>query len=212
MPSRAYLKDYTTFGQSICLAILFATTNLPASAAVNGGKCTKVGQTQVTKSISYVCAKSGKKTVWQVKTSSTAATTTATTTTTVAAEKYVAPTTTGTSTDDCKLVEASPERKKWGNIFVAFPPIGGNFEPTGTFKVALVPIDWADLPGEANPLARATDKMNLFTDWFDTVSEGKVSFVWSTYDIELRGNGRAIDSPQLDLETEEVDIFVRALV
>ena len=177
----------------LSLAILFATTNLPASAAVNGGKCAKVGQVRSTKGVSYRCVKSGKKTVWQVKTSSTKSKTTATTTTTttVAAEKYVAPTTTGTSTEDCKLIEASPERTKWGNIFVAFPPIGGNFEPSGTFKVALVPIDWADLPGEANPLARATDQIKLFTDWFDTVSEGKVKFVWSTYDKYVRVPGSA---------------------
>ena len=128
----------------LSLAILFVSTNLPASAAVNGGKCAKVGQVRSTKGVSYRCVKSGKKTKWLVKTPSTAATTT---TTTIAAEKYVAPTTTGTSTEDCKLIEASPERTKWGNIFVAFPPIGGNFEPSGTFKVALVPIDWADLPG-----------------------------------------------------------------
>ena len=177
----------------LSLAILFVSTNLPASAAVNGGKCAKVGQVLATKGVSYICVKSGKKTKWRVKTPSTAATTT---TTTIAAEKYVAPTTTGTSTEDCKLIEASPERTKWGNIFVAFPPIGGNFEPSGTFKVALVPIDWADLPGEANPLARATDQIKLFSDWYDTVSEGKVSFVWSTYDKYVRVPGSALTYKQ----------------
>ena len=45
----------------LSLAILFVSTNLPASAAVNGGKCAKVGQVLATKGVSYICVKSGKK-------------------------------------------------------------------------------------------------------------------------------------------------------
>ena len=59
-----------------------------------------------------------------------------------------------------------------------------------------MPIDWADLPGEANPLARATDQIKLFTEWYDTVSEGKVSFVWSTYDKYVRVPGSALTYKQ----------------
>ncbi|NDE60070.1 MAG: hypothetical protein EB010_11755 [Acidimicrobiia bacterium] len=64
------------------------------------------------------------------------------------------------------------------------------------FKVALVPIDWADLPGEANPLARATDQIQLFNDWYDMASDGKVKFVWSTYDKYVRIPGSALEFKQ----------------
>ncbi|MGA0766799.1 MAG: hypothetical protein ACO32R_08425, partial [Ilumatobacteraceae bacterium] len=127
----------------------------PVNAATVGGKCAKVGAIAKTKKFNFVCVKLGKKLVWQRAT--TANNATKNTTTTVATEKYFAPTTSSASTDDCKLIENSVERNKYNTIFSAFPAIGGNFEPTGTFKVALVPIDWADLPGEPNPLARATD-------------------------------------------------------
>ena len=160
------------------LVTLLASVMSPANAASVGGKCTRVGAVAKTKNVSFVCVKSGKKLVWQKATTKNATTKT-TTTTTIATEKYIAPTTTSASTDDCKLIENSVERNRYNAIFAAFPAIGGNFEPTGTFKVALVPIDWADLPGEPNPLARATDQMKIFTEWFDTVTEGKVKFVWS---------------------------------
>ena len=172
------------------LVTLLATVINPANAASVGGKCTRVGAVAKTKNVSFVCIKSGKKLVWQKATTKNATTKT-TTTTTIATEKYLAPTTASASTDDCKLIENSVERNRYNAIFAAFPAIGGNFEPTGTFKVALVPIDWADLPGEPNPLARATDQMKIFTEWFDTVSEGKVKFVWSAYDKYVRIPGSA---------------------
>ena len=155
-------------------------------------KCTKVGAVKKTKNVSFACVKVGKTLIWQKTTATNTATNTASTTsTTVATEKYFAPTTASGSTDDCKLIENSVERNRYNAIFSAFPAIGGNFEPTGTFKVALVPIDWADLPGEPNPLARATDQMKIFSEWFDTVSEGKVKFVWSAYDKYVRIPGSA---------------------
>jgi len=173
----------------VVLTLLLSATSVQAqSPTASQSACKKAGQTRTTKGVKYICVKSGKKTVWQIQSKSTKEKTTSTT---VLAETYIAPTSAGASTDECKLVEASPERAKYGNIFVAFPPLGGNFEATGTFKVVLIPIDWADLPGEANPLSRVTDQIKQFNEWFDTVSEGKVSFVWSTYDKYVRVPGSA---------------------
>ena len=159
-----------------------------ASATSNLGACTTIGQSKKVAKVNYVCTKSGKQKVW-TRVSTTSATT-------VAPEKYEGPSTASGNVNDCKLVENSPERNRWGAIFAAFPPIGGNFEPTGTFKVALIPIDWADLPGEANPLNRATDQISLFNEWYDTASEGKVKFIWSTYDKYVRVPGSALDFKQ----------------
>ena len=178
----------------VFLILGLVSVSLPANAAISGGSCPKAAKTQKIKGISYVCKKSGKKLIWVVSSKSGAAK--SPTTTVLAAEKYVDPTSPSGNTEDCKLIEKSPERINYGNIFAAFPPIGGNFETSGTFKVALVPIDWADLPGETNPLARATDQIKLFNEWFDTVSEGKVSFVWSTYDKYVRIPGSALTYQQ----------------
>ena len=173
---------------ALSFGIFLSSTCVIVGAAANGGKCSKAGLTQTTKGVSYICVASGKKNVWKAKPVTAKGKKSSTSQPT---ETYLAPTTTGVSTEQCKLVEASPERAKYGNIFVAFPPIGGNLEPSGTFKVVLIPIDWADLPGEANPLVRVTDQIKLFNSWFDTVSEGKVSFVWSTYDKYVRVPGSA---------------------
>ena len=173
----------------VVITLLLGSTSVQAqSSSAVQSTCKKVGQTRTTKGVKYICVKSGKKTVWKIQSTSAKGKISSTT---LPSETYVAPTSAGASTEDCKLVEASPERAKFGNIFVAFPPLGGNFEAAGTFKVALIPIDWADVPGEANPLSRATDQIKQFNDWFDTVSEGKVSFVWSTYDKYVRVPGSA---------------------
>ena len=51
----------------LSFVFIFLSTNVGVSAATKGGKCSKVGQTQITKGVSYVCVKVGSRAVWQVK-------------------------------------------------------------------------------------------------------------------------------------------------
>ena len=111
----------------VVVALLLGSTSVQAqsSSAVQSA-CKQAGQTRTTKGVRYICVKSGKKTVWQIQTTSSKGKTTSTT---APSETYVAPTSAGASTEECKLVEASPERAKYGNIFVAFPPLGEILKP-----------------------------------------------------------------------------------
>jgi hypothetical protein len=105
---------------ALSFVIFLSSTCVIVGAAANGGKCSKAGLTQTTKGVSYICVASGKKNVWKAKPVTAKGKKSSTSQPT---ETYLAPTTTGVSTEQCKLVEASPERAKYGNIFVAFPPI-----------------------------------------------------------------------------------------
>ena len=67
----------------LSLLVIFSTTSVSVSAAAKGGKCSKVGQTQITKNVSYICVKSGSKAFWQVKPKSAKGKETSATTTTV---------------------------------------------------------------------------------------------------------------------------------
>lgn len=173
---------------STLLFVGLASGSTVGFAARAESTCSRVGLTKKIGGATYLCASKGNTRVWvrtakQIPPSRTV-------------EAFLPPTNPPGNIDDCKLIENSYQRNRWGHIFAAFPPIGGNFEPAGTFKVALVPIDWSDLPGEANPLARATDQIQLFNDWYDMVSEGKVKFVWTTYNKYVRVPGSALDYSQ----------------
>jgi len=55
-----------------------------------------------------------------------------------------------------------------------------------TAKWALIPLDFPDLPGEANFRTRIDEQMKLTSDWFDTVSEGKFKVEWVVQDNWVR--------------------------
>lgn len=62
-----------------------------------------------------------------------------------------------------------------------FPAVTPLTQHTGTVKWALIPIDFSDLKGESNFRSRVDSQMELLTDWFLTVSEGKLKVDWSIH-------------------------------
>jgi M6 family metalloprotease-like protein len=66
-------------------------------------------------------------------------------------------------------------------------------QKTGTVKWALIPLDFSDLPGEANFKSRIDEQMKLTSKWFDTVSEGKYIVEWVVADKWARLPGKTSD-------------------
>jgi M6 family metalloprotease-like protein len=66
-------------------------------------------------------------------------------------------------------------------------------QKTGTVKWALIPLDFSDLPGEANFKSRIDEQMKLTSDWFATVSEGKYKVEWVVADKWVRLPGKTSD-------------------
>lgn len=111
-------------------------------------------------------------------------------------EVYVAPTTSSAAVSECQILDRSFERRNWPSTGLAagFPtPPEPLKRSGGVMRMALIPIDWADLPGEPDPLSRVRDQMQLFTDWYDMVSDGRIKVEWVPYDGWVRMPGNSGD-------------------
>ena len=113
---------------------------------------------------------------------------------------YVPPSVTGDSVQLCKLQEASQRR---GYTFAGFPlinkqylqSIAGPVYKTGTIKWALIPVDFADLPGDIDWRLRLEKETELLSEWFELVSEGKLKVEWVIADSWIRLPGVSSDYP-----------------
>jgi M6 family metalloprotease-like protein len=178
------------------LSVLILSISLPATpanAAVKAGdKCTKAGIKSTVGNKTFTCIKSGKKLAWDKgvlnKKSSSANTPQAETI------NYSAPSQTSANIAACKIVEKNKNRQ---NPPTSLLPTGFPrhtiAQKTGTVKWALIPIDFLDLPGEADFKSRIDNQLKLTSEWFDTVSEGKFKVEWVVADKWVRLPGKTSD-------------------
>ena len=73
-----------------------------------------------------------------------------------------------------------------------FPAVTPMANRTGNIKWALIPIDFPDLKGDSNFKARVDDQMAMLSEWFKTVSEGKMTVEWTVANnwVTLPSNSR----------------------
>ena len=175
--------------------------------------CSKIGQVKTSQGKTEKCVIANGKKVWQVvQTKTTTKTTTTKTTTkntTTTTEPYRDPTVSSSSQELCRLQDQSYQRRRWGHLIAGFPLIETNFQASGTFKIALVPIDFGDLPGESNWRVRVDDQMKLLADFYDMVSEGRVSMQWQVHDSWVRASGSS-DSFTLDRSRSDNNVLANA--
>jgi M6 family metalloprotease-like protein len=89
------------------------------------------------------------------------------------------------------LRDQSSQRTSNGDLRVGFPVVERNFPSRGTFTIALIPIDFADLRGEPGVILRVSDQMQLVTDWFDMVSDSRVKIEWRVQQSWIRVPGES---------------------
>lgn len=94
---------------------------------------------------------------------------------------------------NCKLLEQSQQRQKYGHLSSGFPLLQQNLKNEGNFLVAVLPIDFDDVPGDENFLQRIDEQMKLTTDWYHQVSAGRVQISWKVHDSWIRVPGSSID-------------------
>jgi M6 family metalloprotease-like protein len=186
---------------SVLLSVIGTQSSSAASA---GGRCSKAGLTQRTKGTTFTCVKNGKSLRWARATKKNANPTTA------AQESYVQPTQTSDGADTCKLLDQSSQRLQFQALVAGFPTLEKNFEKSGIFKVAFIPIDFSDQIGESDPVGRYKDQMKFFVDYYDMVSEGRVKFEWSTHNSWVRMPG-SINSYSLARSGDNFSIATAAL-
>lgn len=151
------------------LAVSAGAAKVGSAAVVNaaaGGKCSKVGQTQTTKGVTYICKKTGNKLVWAKSTAGKSASTG-----TVA----TAPITSSTSTTECKLPVADGR----GDVSIGgWPRITERSKTTGTVNATVIMVDFPDAPAKMTPQAAFT-KISGATATFSEVSYGQLNYVFN---------------------------------
>jgi len=146
------LRKFALLFIAVTLAVT-ATGATLTNAAAAGGKCKKVGLTQTTKGIKYICAKSGTKLVW----------TKGTTTTTPIVNAA------------CKLPVADGR----GDVSIGgWPRISERSKTTGRVVSTVIMVDFPDAPATMTPQA-AFALISGATATFNEVSYGQLNYEFS---------------------------------
>jgi len=96
---------------------------------------------------------------------------------------YLPPSEPSANINSCKIKEDNNNRRGMlAPLPSGFPIVAPLTPRSGTVKWALVPIDFKDLPGEANPISRVEDQMKLLSEWYYIVSGGKFKVEWVVSD------------------------------
>lgn len=175
----------------LSFVLIFLSTNVSVSAATKGGKCSKVGQTQITKGVSYVCVKVGSRAVWQVKPTVVKGNKSSTATTVSKSQTFVAPNVASDGVSACEIQERSLHRATYSKgPYVGFPrrPIN-SFRNSGVLNYAMIPVDWADLPGSEKRLQDSVKQADLFKSWMDRASQGRARINWKIHPSWVRMSG-----------------------
>lgn len=101
---------------------------------------------------------------------------------------YATPSLPSENVDLCKIQQKSNDGVKSG-----FPAATPLYQSTGVVTWALIPLDFSDLPGEANFLARVQKEMDFASKWAETTSDGKLEIKWKVYEKWVRLPGLSND-------------------
>ena len=126
---------------------------------------------------------------------------------------YKAPTVPSLNVTTCQIRENSKVRK---DLPTGFPRIKSLTPNSGTLKWALIPVDFADLPGDKDFRTRIDDQLKLASDWYETVSGGRLKIEWVVAKdwVRLPGSSTDYKIPYSDDPTRSPqvrDFFRKAL-
>ena len=164
------MKSLNRFALVAALAVFAGVAMVGSAAAVNaataGGKCSKVGQTQKTRGVTYICKKTGSKLVWAKSTPSTGSS---------AGSVTTSPATSTTSITECKLPVADGR----GDVSIGgWPRIAERSKTTGTVNATVIMVDFSDAPATMTPQA-AFAKISGATATFSEVSYGQLNYAFN---------------------------------
>ena len=104
------------------------------------------------------------------------------------------------SIDTCKMKDLGSERLKGSPLAAGFPRMIPLMQNKGEIKWAVVPIDFADLPGEKSFMSRVEEQTKYASDWISGSSFNQVSLKWYIHDswVTLPGSYQqfALDARQ----------------
>ena len=160
---------------AVCAGAALVGSTAVVNAATTGGKCSKVGQTQKTKGVIYICKKTGTKLVWAKSTAGKGASTGTVTTAPSTSSSTTAPALSNTPTAACKLPVADGR----GDVSIGgWPRITERSKTTGTVNATVIMVDFSDAPATMTPQA-AFAKISGATATFSEVSYGQLNYAFN---------------------------------
>ena len=108
--------------------------------------------------------------------------------------KYVEPKMPSAPIQNCMIQENSNEGSKNGDGLSSGFPFNSRYRSyPKIIKMALVPIDFADLEGDKNFRSRVNDQMQTMSDWYRDVSGGRLTIQWVVSENWIRLPGSSKD-------------------
>lgn len=135
---------------------------------------------------------------------------------------YKEPSRKSKSIESCKVQEASEIRKRVSDsspvgyrveAISGFPKTESRVSGKGKLRFIAIPIDWSDLPGEANFVNRWKVQFGIFTEWVDTVSEGKLQVDITLHNnwIRIPGSSKSYEVPFSEAAPQSGDFWMKVL-
>lgn len=180
-------RDNST--KALLLATLLFSVSIislnPAGAAAKAGSpCKKAGAKEISNGRSFTCIKSGKKLLWNKgvliappspKVSPSAAPTSTTTSTETPVRFLESP----EPLNVCRIPDQRTT-KVGAPGAIAYPVSSGPYPPAvpnlGSVNVAIIPIDFSDVPGSGSPSAIIDPEIDQINKWMKHFSNGKSSY------------------------------------
>lgn len=185
----------STIGIASLLAPAHVTTEVPVQAPIQSTTVVEQNEVQEYFSKNTVCSKSnvnkvkgnticlkvGKTFKWTTKKPSSGKTPK------TESMNYTPPSQPSANIQTCEIKEKNKNRETIGpSMLPTGFPRHTIAQKTGVVKWALIPLDFSDLPGDADFRSRIDDQMKLTSEWFETVSEGKFKVEWVVADKWVR--------------------------
>jgi hypothetical protein len=160
---------------TICLVLTTTFSKGSTSAASNGGKCTKAGVSQKTKSVTYICVRNGKTLKWVRKPAK--ATKPTVPAAASGAQLLLANPPSPEPLSNCRLTDARPFKAagEWQAITYPATPNHG-FTNAGTVDVAVVFVDFPDVAGGSAELSEHIAEIKKSAEWYSWFSQGNVKY------------------------------------
>ncbi|KGA09427.1 MAG: hypothetical protein GM45_1535 [actinobacterium acAMD-5] len=165
-------SKFLALGSAAVLLFSMATPMATATKPIKPGSiCLK--QSQITKQAgrTFECKRSGSKLVWRVKpqTTSVAPVAPVTPTAPTFADNYLNRT---EELERCRLRET----KNFSDAGAKGFPIRNSIQLTGNTKIAVIPVDFANAPGDGNPGEMYSKDISEIADWSSFFTRSKMTY------------------------------------
>jgi M6 family metalloprotease-like protein len=120
--------------------------------------------------------------------------------------------------EPCMLLEDNADRRRYQDNTTGFPRATDPYRlPDGDYNVMVIPVDWPDLKDDADPASFLTEATELYPEWLETYSRGKVNLSlelypgWITLDSESKyfsqSESDQVNGQWSDLNRNKVTLF-----